>query len=54
MEKVFSTEECFRLDYHVHMNDDISMYEKNWVKGSCLTTIYSNYSVDFEYIVVAS
>ena len=47
-EKVFFTEEWFRLDYHVHVND-ISMYEKIWVKGSYLTIIYSNYSVDFEY-----
>ena len=48
MKKKNSTEECFCLDYHVHMND-ISMYEKCWVKGSFLTTIDSNYSVDFEY-----
>ena len=38
LKKVFSTEEQFLLDYHVHMND-ISMYEKIWVKGSFLTTI---------------
>ena len=45
---MFSTEEYFRLDYHVHMNA-INTHEKIWVKGSYLTTIYSNYSVDFEY-----